>query len=64
MAVADLEPSFTHGVGTKSWAALLYEGYTWLVAALPMEHAMAVGVGLVACTVLATQALRLAARAR
>ncbi|TNE92295.1 MAG: hypothetical protein EP330_02210 [Deltaproteobacteria bacterium] len=56
--------SFTHSADTKSWASLLYEGYTWLAAGLPLAHAMALGLGLVGCTVLGTQAFRLAARAR
>lgn len=64
LAVAGREASFTHTADTKSWADLLYEGYTWLVAGLPLAHAMALGLGLVALTVLATQGLRMAARAR
>lgn len=64
LALSGREASFTHSADTKSWASLLYEGYTWLVASLPMAHAMALGLALVACVVLATQAFRMAARAR
>ncbi|MCO4745591.1 MAG: hypothetical protein KC912_12435 [Proteobacteria bacterium] len=64
LAEAGREASFTHTADTKSWASLLYEGYTWLVASLPLAHAMFLGLALVGCVVLATQAFRLAARAR
>lgn len=56
--------SFTHAADTKSWASLLYEGYTWLAAGTNLAHAMVLGLALVGCTVLGTQAFRFAARAR
>lgn len=64
LAESGREASFTHSADTKSWASLLYEGYTWLVASLPLGHAMALGMALVGCVVLTTQAFRMTARAR
>ena len=58
------EPSFTHADSMKSWAALLYHGYTALVAGIPMYHALALGFGLVAMVALMAQAVRFSARPR
>ena len=64
LAVSQRQASLTHADSTHSWASLLYEGYTWLVADTGMAHAMVLGLALVAMVVVASQALRLAARPR
>ena len=58
------EPSFTHPDSTNSWASLLYDGYTALVADVPIMHALILGLFLVALVALMAQAMRQAARAR
>lgn len=65
LAASRNEPSFTTAeTKLNSWAVLLYEGYTAIVAGVPMGHALVVGVSLVAIVALMSQAVRLAARPR
>lgn len=64
LAASDNEPSFTHSESMHSWASLLYDGYTALVAQVPMYHALGLGLVLVAVVAFMAQAMRLAARAR
>jgi ABC-type dipeptide/oligopeptide/nickel transport system permease subunit len=64
LAASRHEPSFTHAENLNSWASLLYDGYTALVGGVPMLHALALGLALVAAVAMLAQGLRLAARAR
>jgi ABC-type dipeptide/oligopeptide/nickel transport system permease subunit len=64
LAVSQDQPAFTHSDSTHSWASLLYDGYTWLVASLPMGHAMALGLVLVVLVGVMAQSFRLSARLR
>jgi ABC-type dipeptide/oligopeptide/nickel transport system permease subunit len=64
LAESQFQPSFTHSDSTKSWASLLYDGYTAIVAAVPMQHALGLGLGLVAIVAVMAQAIRLSARPR
>lgn len=64
LAVSQQQPAFTHSDSVHSWASLLYDGYTWLVASVPMGHAMALGLVLVALIAFMAQSFRLAARPR
>lgn len=64
LAASQAEPSFTHADSTHSWATLLYQGYTYLVADTPMQHALILGLALIAAVAMSAQALRLAARGR
>jgi len=64
LALAQQLPALTHSDSVNSWASLLYDGYTWLVAGERMRHAMLLGILLVAMTALMAQAFRMAARER
>jgi ABC-type dipeptide/oligopeptide/nickel transport system permease subunit len=64
LAVSQRRPAFTHPDSVYSWASLLYDGYTWLVASVPMAHAMGLGLVLVALIAFMSQSFRLAARSR
>ncbi len=64
LAVSQRQPAFTHADSVHSWATLLYDGYTWLVASVPSGHAMVLGLALVGMVALMAQGFRLAARAR
>lgn len=64
LAVSQQQPAFTHSDSVHSWASLLYDGYTWLVASVPMGHAMALGLVLIALIAFMAQSFRLAARPR
>lgn len=58
------QPSFTHSDATNSWASLLYFGYTALLGAQPLMHALLLGLGLVGVVAFMAQAIRISARAR
>jgi len=64
LAVSQRRPAFTHPDSVYSWASLLYDGYTWLVAAVHMAHDMWLGLLLVALVAFMAQSFRLAARSR
>lgn len=64
LAVKDQQPAFTHSDSVHSWATLLYDGYTWLVASVPMAHAMVLGLVLVALVAFMAQSFRMSARPR
>ncbi|MBN1335789.1 MAG: hypothetical protein JXB39_07490 [Deltaproteobacteria bacterium] len=64
LALDAMQPSFTHSDSTKSWADLLYLGYSSLVLDVPSIHALILGLGLVGVTALLSMALGHAARAR
>jgi ABC-type dipeptide/oligopeptide/nickel transport system permease subunit len=48
LAVQDSQSSFTHPDSLKSWADLLYMGYTSIGLGMPTAHALWLGLGLVA----------------
>ncbi len=48
LAVQDSQSSFTHSDSLKSWADLLYMGYTSIGLGMPTGHALWLGLGLVA----------------
>jgi ABC-type dipeptide/oligopeptide/nickel transport system permease subunit len=63
LAEAQQEPAFTHPEQVKSWATLLYQGYSALLGE-PLYHSLALGLLLVALTAVMAQAVRMSARAR
>lgn len=63
LALRRNEPSFTHPDSASSWAVLLYQGYTAMLG-VPLYHALALGLLLVAAVATFAQFLRLGARAR
>ncbi|MEN0067914.1 MAG: hypothetical protein AAGA48_37640 [Myxococcota bacterium] len=63
LALSLTQPSFTHAADEHSWAVILYEGYKALLG-LPLWHAFALGLGLVAGIAMLFTSLRLASRAR
>ena len=64
LARATDNPSFTHQDWTHSWAYLLYEGYTALVAERAMYHSLGLGLFFVALIAVLALAVRKAAGAR
>ncbi len=52
LAVQDNQSSFTHSDSLKSWADLLYMGYTSIGLGMPTGHALVLGLGLVAMVTL------------
>lgn len=65
LALAQDQPSFTHGDSLRSWADLLSLGYTWLVFDdIPTGHALSLGLGLIAAVAVAALSVSRAARAR
>jgi ABC-type dipeptide/oligopeptide/nickel transport system permease subunit len=64
LALAEDQPSFTHGDNVKSWADLLSMGYPSLVMDMPTGHALALGMGLIALVAITALAIGRAARAR
>jgi ABC-type dipeptide/oligopeptide/nickel transport system permease subunit len=64
LALDALQPSFTHSDATRSWADLLYMGYSSLVLDVPSLHALLLGLALVGVTALVSVSLSSAARAR
>lgn len=63
LALKSREPSFTHPESAYSWAALLYQGYTWILGQ-DLFHSMVLGIGVVALTAAIAHLFRLAASAR
>jgi ABC-type dipeptide/oligopeptide/nickel transport system permease subunit len=64
LALDAMQPSFTHSDSTRSWADLLYQGYSSLVLDVPSLHALLLGLALVGITALVSVSLSSAARAR
>ncbi len=64
LALDAMQPSFTHADATRSWADLLYLGYSSLVLDVPSLHALLLGLVLVGVTALVSVSLSTAARAR
>ncbi len=64
LAVQDSQSSFTHPDSLKSWADLLYMGYTSIGLDMPTGHALALGLGLVAAVTLMAKLTTSAVRAR
>jgi peptide/nickel transport system permease protein len=64
LAVAQREPSFTHPHDLHSWADLLRMGYVGLLIDVPSTHALVLGLGLIALTVVTASSLTKAAGAR
>ncbi len=64
LAVQGNEASFTHPDSLKSWADLLYMGYTAIGLGTPTWHALALGLGLVALTTVIARSTTTAVRAR
>ncbi|MBN2799592.1 MAG: hypothetical protein JXX28_10630 [Deltaproteobacteria bacterium] len=58
------QPSFTHSDATNSWASLLYFGYTAILGAQPLMHALLLGLVLVGVVAFMAQAIRASARAK
>lgn len=61
LATSRSQPSFTHADSVHSWASLLYYGYTYLVAGVPMLHALLLGMVLVAMVAVMAQSIRASA---
>lgn len=64
LALDAMQPSFTHSDSVKSWADLLYQGYSSLVLDVPSGHALALGLALVGVTAVLAMSVSSAARAR
>jgi len=64
LALDAMQPSFTHSDATRSWADLLYMGYSSLVLDVPSTNALVLGLALVGVTTLLSVSLSSAARAR
>ena len=64
LAVMDKEPSFTHSDSLKSWADLLYMGYSSIGLGMPTQHALILGLGLVALVTVTAKFTTSAVRAR
>ncbi len=64
LAVQDSQSSFTHSDSLKSWADLLYMGYTSIGLGMPTAHALVLGLALVATVTLMAKATTTLVRAR
>jgi ABC-type dipeptide/oligopeptide/nickel transport system permease subunit len=64
LAVQDSQSSFTHSDSLKSWADLLYMGYTSIGLGMPTAHALWLGLGLVAIVTTMTRLTTSMVRAR
>lgn len=64
LALAMDQPSFTHPDSLMSWADLLRMGYLSVVMDQPTQHALALGLGLVALVAVMSLSIGRAARAR
>lgn len=64
LAVQDSQSSFTHPDSLKSWADLLYMGYTSIGIGMPTGHALVLGLGLVALVTVMAKLTTTVVRAR
>jgi ABC-type dipeptide/oligopeptide/nickel transport system permease subunit len=64
LALAENQPSFTHSDSIRSWADILYLGYSSLVVDIPTMHALILGLSLMGLVALLGVSLSASARAR
>lgn len=64
LALAENQPSFTHSDSSKSWADILYLGYSSVVVDVPTLHALILGLALMGLVAILTVSLSASARAR
>ncbi len=64
LAVQKDQSSFTHSDSLKSWADLLYMGYTSIGLGMPTSHALVLGLALVGLVTLMAKATTTMVRAR